>query len=67
MEATPDAGEQFRIKLPGVDSSGVWGGRERETKRVSVREGEGEGKKCGGTTGSSVTLQGSAWLIPASH
>lgn len=56
MEATPDAGAQFRIKLPGVDSSGVWGGRERETERVSVRDGEGEGKKCGGTTGSSVTL-----------
>lgn len=23
MAATPDTGEQFRIKLPGVDSSGV--------------------------------------------
>ena len=39
MAATPDTGEQFRIKLPGVDSSGVKGERARETeKRQKERE-----------------------------
>jgi len=33
MAATPDTGEQFRIKLQGVDSSGVWRERERERER----------------------------------
>lgn len=43
MEATPDTGEQFRIKLPGVDSSGVQGERtgdgesEREKRERELR------------------------------
>lgn len=68
MEATPDTGEQFRIKLPGVDSSGVQGERTGDGERErEKRERELRRKKCGGTTGSSVKLQGSALLIPASH
>lgn len=38
MEATPDTGEQFRIKLPGVDSSGVQGGRTRDAESEAKRE-----------------------------
>lgn len=38
MEATPDVGEQFRIKLPGVDSSAVQGGRTRDAESEARRE-----------------------------
>lgn len=41
--------------------------RRREWRKKKKRECELWRRKCGGTTGSSVKLQGSASLIPASH
>lgn len=51
MEATPDTGEQFRIKLPGVDSSGVQG------ERTGDGESEREKRERGSSGGRNVEAQ----------
>lgn len=62
-----DVGEQFRIKVPGVDSSGVWGEMARggEVERGGCMCVYGGG--LGGTTGRSVTLRGSGRLMLVAH